>query len=570
MTIFIVACGGDATPTPAPTAAPRPTVAPTTAATEPVASRLLVAIPNPSYQYTMQHPMNQIAARIMPIYDHLVGHDPKTNEELPQLAESWIMGPDGKTYSWVLRQNVPFYRGAKPTNINFSAKDAVHSFGIFAGVNSERTLGIRPEFGGIVDADIVNDHLVTLRLAQVNLAMPFLLSDEWATGITSKDWWDLQGEDGYFADPIGNGPWSLVELKVDQHVLHERVEDHWRITPGFPEAQFLFAPEQATRLAMLLTGEAHISAIPRDLHVQAEERGMVISKSTLPAVHTHIRYSFFKPDNYVNPETGEPALGQVALGPTEGYNPNDPLRNVKVRQALNYAINYNEINDTFFRGEGFPLVDYFPPWRNDFKDEWAPIPGPDGKTGRDGGWPYPYDPDRARELLNEAGYPEGFETTLVSANNQSVILEQAQIGEVVKAYWEAIGVRTKLVSVPVGDVLGMWSTRDRSNTSYLVSPSLDPICVAMSFSYYERGRTIWDHQEISDYYRACTNSTDIQERFELAQNFGDWWVNNHVSAPITWIFAFAAVNPNVVQEYQVNMLHMGPVRYHEYTVPVYQ
>ena len=133
----------------------------------------------------------------------------------------------------------------------------------------------------------------------------------------------------------------------------------------------------------------------------------------------------------------------------------------------------------------------------------------------------------------EAGYPDGFDTTLVAANSQSVIQEQAEIGEVVRAYWEAIGVRTKLEAVPVGDVLGMWSSRDRSNTSYLVSPSLDPICVAMSFSYYERGRTIWDHQEISDYYSACTQSTDIEERRELAQGLGDWWVNNHVSAPIT-------------------------------------
>ena len=555
-------------PTPRPTAASTPTAAP--AAREPVASRLLVAIPNPSYQYTMQHPMNQINARIMPIYDHLVGHDPKTNAELPQLAESWIMGPDGRTFTWVLRTNVPFYRDGKPTDIMFSAKDAVHSFGIFAGVESERTLSIRPEFGGKVDVDIISDRLITLRLAQVALAMPFLLSDEWSTGITSKDWWDQHGEDGYFEDPIGNGPWSLIELEVDQHVLHERVENHWRITPQFPEAQFLFAPEAATRLAMLIAGEAHISAIPRDLHPQAEEKGMVISKSTLPAVHTHVRYSFFKPDNYVNPETGEPALGQVATGPTEAYDPSDPLRNVQVRQALNYAINYNEINDVFFRGEGVPLVDYFPPWRDDFKDEWAPIPGPDGNTGAAGGWPYAYDPERAKELLVEAGYPDGFETTLVAATGQSVILEQGEIGEVIRAYWEAIGVTTKLEAVPVGDVLGMWASRDRSNTSYLVSPSLDPICVAMSFSYYERGRTIWDHQEISDYYSACTQSTDLVERKRLAQDFGDWWVNNHVSAPITWIFGFAAVNPSVVQEYQVNMLHMGPIRYHEFTVPVYK
>ena len=578
-----------AAPTPVPTAMPAPTAAPTPtrqryipevtatpeatvapAPQEPVESRLRVAIPTPSYQFTMQHAANQIDARIMPIYSHLVGHHPQTNVQQPQLAESWSMESDGKTYTWNLREGVPFYRNAEPVGIEFSAKDTVHSFGIFAGDVSERVRTGRPEFGIPVDADIVNDHQVVVRLAQVSLDLPFLLSDEWSTGVSSKDWWDEKGEDGYFEDPIGTGPWSYIELKTNEHVIHERVPNHWRITPEFPEIQFIFVPEAATRLAMLIGGESHISAIPRDLHTQAEERGMVIFKSTLPAVHTHIRYSFFKPDNYVNPDTGEGAPGQVAHGPTAGYDPNDPLRNPKARGALNHAINYNEINETFFEGEGYPLVDYFPPWREDFKDEWAPVPGIDGKTGREGGWPYAYDPDRARELLVEAGYPDGFETTLVAASGQSVIQEQGEIGEVIRGYWEAIGVRTKLVTVPVGDVLGMWAARDQSNTSYLVSPSLDPICVAMSFSYYERGRTIWDHQEISDYYAACTQSTDLDERLQLAQGLGDWWVENHVSAPITWIFAFAAVNPNVVQEYQVNMLHMGPIRYHEYTIPVYK
>ena len=200
----------------------------------------------------------------------------------PQLAESWEMQPDGKTYTWNLRQGVPFYKNAEATDIMFSAKDAVHSFGIFAGVESELTRSGRPEFGGMVDADIVNDHQVVLRLAQVSLDMPFLLSDEWSTGISSKDWWDQNGEEGYMDDPIGTGPWSLIELKTNQYVLHERVLNHWRITPEFSEVEFIFVPESATRLAMIIGGEAHIAAIPRDLHIQAEERGIVITKSTLP------------------------------------------------------------------------------------------------------------------------------------------------------------------------------------------------------------------------------------------------------------------------------------------------
>ena len=146
----------------------------------------------------MQHAANQIDARIMPIYSHLVGHHPQTNVQQPQLAESWSMESDGKTYTWNLREGVPFYRNAEPVGIEFSAKDTVHSFGIFAGDISERVRTGRPEFGIPVDADIVNDHQVVVRLAQVSLDLPFLLSDEWSTGVSSKDWWDEKGEDGYF------------------------------------------------------------------------------------------------------------------------------------------------------------------------------------------------------------------------------------------------------------------------------------------------------------------------------------------------------------------------------------
>ena len=556
-----------ATARPRPTATPAPTVS---VAKEPVESRLIVAIPTPSYQVTMHHVTNQTDFGIMPIYDFLIGHDPKTNELLPQLATEWLMAPDGKTFTWTLREGVPFYRKGKPTDMMFTAKDVLHSFGIMAGVESELTRVYRPEFGGKVDADIVNDRTLVSRFALISLDMPFLLSDEWPVGMVSKEWWDLNGEEGYFEDPIGNGPWTFVEFEVGQHVLHERVENHWRKTPDFPEAQFLFAKEDATRLAMLLAGEAHIASIPRALHGQAESKGMVIAKSTLPAVHTHLRYSFFRPNSYVDPETGKPPFETAVTGPTPGYDINDPMRNVKVRQALNYAINYEEINDVFFQGEGFPLVDYFPPWRDDFKDEWAPIPGPDGKTGREGGWPYPYDPALAKEILTEAGYPDGFETTLVAALGQSVILEQGDVGETIKGYWEDIGVKTNLIAVGVGDVLAMWRARARANTSYLVSESLDPPCVAMGYSIHENGKSMWEHQEISDYRKACTSTTDVDERKRLAQEFGDWFVNNHIAAPIIWLFAFAAVNPNVVQEYEVNMVHMGPVRYHEFTKAVYK
>jgi peptide/nickel transport system substrate-binding protein len=514
--------------------------------------------------------MNQISARLMPQYDHLVGHHPQTNEEEPQLATEWEIEPDGKTYHWKLREGVPYYRDGKPIQgMTMSAQDVILTFGLMSGKESPNTVSVRPEFGQTPDVTVNNDHDITLRLAKISLDMPFLLSDEWSTGIVSKQHWDaVGGEEGYKADPIGSGPWSFVELRTNEYVLHERVENHYRQTPEFPEAQFLFVAEAATRLGMLLNNEAHIVSMPRALHQQAVERGMVVSKSTLPGVHMQVRFSWFQPQNYIDPATGQRPTGALDTGTiVRGYDPNDPLRNMEFRKALNLAINRDEINNTFINGDGFPEVDYFPPWRDDFKDEWAPIPGPDGKTGREGGWPYPYDPEEARAIIQRI-YPAGVQTHLVVGNNQPVIPEQAEIGEAIAAYWQAIGVQTSLEAVPVSDVLGMWGARDRANTSYLISPSLDPICVVPSFIWYKGPRGVQDNPEIVEFKEKCDQTTNLEDRRQLSMTFGDWWVNNYISAPLVWLFGYAVVNPSIVQEYSVNMLHMGPIRYHEYTKAV--
>ena len=516
--------------------------------------------------------MVQTTGKMNAFYDHLVGRDIKTNVEVPELATSWTVQPDGKTWNFQLRENVPFYKDAKPTEYIFSSKDVVLAFKNLTNVGTDQSR--RPgtwfnRLGPPENWDSSKPNEITLNLDQINLDIAFLLSEEWETEMVSQEHWDAVGEDGYEEDPIGNGPWSYIDLSINEYMLLERVPDHWRVTPKFHELQLLFVREAATRLAMLITGAAHIAAIPRDLHIQAEAAGMVVSKSTLPGQHTHLRLAYYQPECYVIPETGKPPPGGCE-GPTPGgYDPNDPLRNPTVRLALNYAVDREEINNAFFGGEGFPEVDYFPPWRNDWKDEWAPYPGPDGKTGAEGGWPYPYDPERAKELLVEAGYPDGFETEIWAFASSSSVPEGPDIALQIKQYWDAIGVRTKYVETDES-IGNRARSREFSNWAFFSAPSLDPICVAPSFWWWEGGDGYREHTEISEFKHACDLITDPQERIELAQAFGDWWLKDAVSVPLVWIFGTAVYNPDIVAEYKVNLLHIGPKRYHEWTEPVYQ
>ena len=504
----------------------------------------------------------------MPIYDHLVGRHYQTNVEQPEMATSWEVADDGKTWTFYLRDDVPFYKNAQPTGTMFDADDVTLTFEMLINPEVSRRPGTWANRLDTPDKWVVeNSHQIRLDLPNINLDIAFLLSEEWETGIVSRDHWDaVGGHEGYTEDPVGSGPWSYLDLQLNVRVLHERVENHWRQTPNFHELEGLFIKEASTRLALLLTNEAHVAQLPRDLYGQAEQNGMVVSRSTLPGRHTHLRLVNYKPMNYC--PDGEPPPGGRPCGPNPAHDPNDPLRDVNVRLAMNHAIDRNAINQSFFQGDGFPEVDYFPPWREDFKDEWAPYPGPDGRTGSQGGWPYDYNVEKAREYIAQSNFPNGFETTLVYSPTSS-FSEQGDISLQLKQYWAEIGIDTNVV--PREGSLTRWlGSAPGPNTMIIGAPSLDPICTAVEFWWWEGGDGYREHQEISDFKAECRKTTSTAARNTLAQAFGDWWTSNAVSVPLLWVFDAAVYNPSYVAEYRVNLLHMGPIRYHEFTEPVYQ
>jgi len=605
-TLFILACGDDATATPtattaaatstptATTAAPtatlppgqtplptatataRPAATPTATATAapkvPVESRLKVAIPRPGTQVTMENQAGFIFGKLIPIYDHLAGTNPKTGEYQPELANSWSVGSDGRTWNFKLRQNVPFYKDGKATTTTMTAKDVVHSWKVNSGEASTKTISIRAEFGGKVDSTVHNDYDLSVKLAQISLDLTYLVSDSRDIAIYSKDHWDAQGgEEGYAKDPIGNGPWTFVRLVFNEQAMLKRVENHYRKTPDFPELQFLFVNEAATRMAALMAKEVHMTSVPRSLHGQVKTAGMTVWKSTLPGAYVQIRVPYYKPENYIDPATGKPFPGSTAgIGATKGYNPDSPLRKDKVREALNLAIDRNQIAKTFYNGDLFPSQGLFPPWESYFKDAWLPVAGPEGKTGKTGGWPYEYNPTKAKQLLTEAGYPNGFETTLFVTAGADINLEGPDVALAVRDYWSAIGVKAK---VEVGDnpvVQGHIRARSLADTMYMSSPATNPITIDLSFYWYESGRGWIDYQEVSDFKKAYDATTDAATRTKMVQDFGDWWVKTRVDIPIGWVFGYAVANPAFVNEYQVNHLNIGITRYQEYTKAVFK
>ncbi|MBM3926758.1 MAG: ABC transporter substrate-binding protein, partial [SAR202 cluster bacterium] len=568
-----------ATPTRAPTATATATSAPKV----PVKPRLVIALPPPAEQQTVPYTQSQVSEKLNAQYDHLIGRNILTNEELPELATSWSIGADGKTWTFNLRQGVPFYKDGKPIpGYTLSVRDLQLTWELLNGEGGpygskdtrspgEWTARLGSVTNNTKNWQFPNDFTAIMVSPNINLDIGFFMSDEWESGVMSiQHWTAVGGEAGYRADPVGNGPWTYMRHSVNQDFLHKRVESHYRRTPEFHERHVLLVVEAATRQAALLAKEVDIIPLIRAQRNIITGAGFKTSRSTFPSIHQAIGTIYYREDVYcVDGKTLPGTVPPCGKSPG-GYDPNDPLRKPDVRLALNHALDRPSINTAFLAGGGFPSVDYFPPWRSDFKDAWAPHPGPEGKTGKAGGYPYDYNPTKAKQLLTQAGYPNGFNTILNCLRSHNVVPEWPDICEKIKQDFGAVGVNVSLEMVNAfGEFRNIARARNRPNWMWGASPSLDPICRAVEFSMvWELGIGYREFEEISTFYAKCKTVSSVAERDKIAQELGDIWVKKAFTIPTFWVTAEIAFNPSVVADYTVNMLHMGPVRYHEYTKAV--
>ena len=563
----IVACGGRPATTSDSTsgasAAPTPTQVP--ASKELVDPRLKVSMAAPTHQVTVPYQTFQSSSGALHnLYDFLVGRDRKTSAaENTHLATDWSVTPDGRTWTFNLKKGIPYYQNGKASDKYFFTTDDVrHTWLLESGTISDKAYNTGtygPLIKTVDDIEIVDEDTIIWHLDVVYPDLAYYLSEEWTFGMINKKYWDeVGGEEGYSDAPIGTGAYSFVEYVTNEHFLLEKNSDHYRKTPEFDELQFLWIKEPATIMAMLLADEVHIGQVPSDLHDQLEARGMKVAKSTLPSFHVWGVIPWYLPKSH----KGEP---------TPNYDETVPTRDSRVRHALNMAIDRNLINDSFFKSDAMPsAVSHFAEWWDFFKDEWAPFPGPDGKTGSEGGWPYPYDPEGARDLLAEAGYSDGFDLRFYAPSNLGGVPEVPDIGEAMASMWEEIGINVDLQVTEYSIVSQMQSSRELNGSVQLIRWSLNPPSPGMSWIWRKAGRPYYEYPFITEWKENYDQIADPVERERLSQDLGDYWHNEHLSIPLLWVFGKAVYNPDVLVEYEVSHVHFGPVRYHEYTEAVYK
>ncbi|MEJ2668055.1 MAG: glutathione ABC transporter substrate-binding protein, partial [Deinococcales bacterium] len=321
------------------------------------------------------------------IYEGLVGFN-KEGKLVPELATSWTANSAATVFTFDLRKGVTFQDGTP-----FNAQ-AVKTY--FDWVKDPANHFVRESLYNIIKSiDVVSEYQVRFTLSEPFGAMLYNFAHP-AGRIVSPAAIQKYGAD-VDKHPVGTGPFDFVSWTPGQKIVLKANPNYWGGAPKVENLDFLFVPNAATRVAMLQSGEAQfIQDLPPEL-VNPIKANAKLTVSATPSIY--VRFM---------------AMNTQAK----------PFNNQLVRQALNYAVDKQTFVNVVAKGYGTELT--------------APIAKQ--VIGYSAQQPYAYDPEKAKQLLAEAGYPNGFTFTIDSLNSTTY----QQIDQVLQQMFAKVGVTVKL------------------------------------------------------------------------------------------------------------------------------
>jgi peptide/nickel transport system substrate-binding protein len=462
-----------------------------------------------------------------PFLETLLDVDPKTGEFVPRLAEKWQASPDLKEWTFWLRKGVQFHNGLG----EFTAKDVVHSHSFM--LRQEATSGTAPLWRMAEEVRVVDDYQIVFRMKNPIAIMPYIASRAGELRIVSKAQWDKEGIEGLDRRPAGTGSYRYLERKPGLSIAYERVDNHWGgEKPDFKQLEIRLVPEETTRLAMLLGGEAHVVDLPRELQKEALNRGMKIFSSSQPVdwMTVYLGGQYYTP--------GDPK-----------FQANVPWTNKKVRQALNMAVNRQELLETIFAGKATPV----------YVSGWLPISegwNPEWVTRFD--QLYGYNPARAKELLKEAGHPPGKLQVKILGFTNPGESEGPQVAEALGIYFKEVGIDATIEILDWANVRDMFRSKSIQCCVWPNIISWRPVEDWIRVSYYSKATNHHFEDEFIDkHYLTLTQTVNPEERQRLTRTIGDHLFEEFADIPLFWFYNEVAVNPKVVAEWTYPGLGAG-------------
>ncbi len=340
------------------------------------------------------------------IFDSLVYVDKEVNL-LPGLAKSWKIAPDWRYIDFNLRDDVTFHNGDK-----FTAEDVKFSFETY--LRKELKYLFTPLWSrNIEKIEILGPYQVRLHTKGPDPG--FLGRLWWSTGMMPKKYRTQVGDKGFAEKPVGTGPFRWVEYKQDVYWKAEAVKKHFRHTPVIKTFKMVYVPDHATRLAMLKAGEVDIAGLigPHTLEVKNDPNlRIVLGKYTSLTCLTFADLTFPK----------DPS----------------PFHDIRVREAASLAIDRQGITQKVLFGLSEPYGDFCSPITKGHDPSIKPDP---------------YNPERAKRLLAEAGYPKGVETVFTTTP------ESRYWVEALVANLAEVGIRAKIEVMEAGAYVQGFTTK---------------------------------------------------------------------------------------------------------------
>ncbi len=426
------------------------------------------------------------------VYNRLVEFERGGTTVAPALAERWEVSEDGLQYTFYLRRDVPFhttrfFTPSRPLNADdvlFSFQrqlDPEHPYHQVSGGTYEYFNAMSmPDL--IESIEKVDDYTVRFNLTRpeapfiANLAMDFavILSAEYGEQLAQQG-----REEQMNQQPVGTGPFRFLAYQKDAVIRYQAHPDYWDGKAPIDNLIFAITPDASVRYAKLKAGECHVMPYPNPADVQAMEQDPTIELLSQEGLN----------------------VGYLAFNVEK-----EPFGDPRVRRALNMAIDKQAIIDAVFQGAGRIAKNPLPPTLWSYNEEVED---------------YPYDPEQAKALLAEAGFPEGFSTDIWAMPVQRPYNPNARrMAEVIQADWAAIGVNAEIVSYEWGEYLRR--SKDGEHQTLLLGwtgDNGDPdnfLAVLLGCDGIDgANRARWCHPPFEELIQKAKTLSDQDERAEL-------------------------------------------------------
>lgn len=466
-----------------------------------------------------------------PVYNGLVEFENGTTQVIPMLAESYTISKNKLTYTFQLRKGVKFHttKTFKPTR-DFNADDVIfsferqwkkdHPYHNVGGGNYEYFQGM--DMGKVIKSiKAPNPQTVEITLNYpeapflANLAMPFMsiLSKEYGDQLARENKKDLID-----TNPVGTGPFVFQSYTKGSAIRYTAFESYWGKKGNITKLIFAITPDANVRAQKLKTGECHFSAEP--------------APSDLPSLRSDARIQVMSAPGM--------NIGYVAMNVTK-----KPFDNVLVRKAVNYALNRQAYIEAIFLGNAVVAKNPLPP------NIWSY-----NEAVKD----YDYNPEKAKELLKQAGLANGFETEMWTMPvTRPYNPNGKKLGEMMQADLAKVGIKVKLVTYDwptylskskVGEhsLLQFGWTGDNGDPDNFLGVLLGCSSVA-SGSNYAR----WCHKPFNDLILEAKRNTDPKKRTELYQKAQVIFKDQSPWVPVDHSTVFRAMSKNV-KNYKIQPL----------------